>query len=168
MVKRPTIDDHFTGIHGYKFEYGYNALKTGNPDVSPRTHNARQVGGSPTMQQDIAEGVMSDVAETFVNLDTFANPQDGKVVMKDELFTLVQWANLDHTKRVFDLITRNLKPIFKGVILPYDVDTLYVVYYLKMNTVTYPSLKGCKVAFKIPVKGPGKNWMSLFFPGGKG
>ena len=151
------------GIKGYKFLYGYDSEKTGNPDESPKLVNTIQIGGSPTLAQDISKAVMPSVEDAFLVQDSLDNPQDGKTLMQDATFQLVQWANLDWTKLQFKKVARSLRKFFAQEPLPFNVKTLYIVYYFKANIRDYPVLTGSTISIAIPVKGSGPVTMDVSF-----
>jgi len=161
MATRPNKGTVVLGLNGYKFKYGYNPDKTGNPDIRPRVGNLKQLSGPDNIAEEIGKIAVPIIANELVIEDSFSDPQDGKSMLKPHMAALQQWLHLDWTQLQFKKISRNLKKYFVKAALPFDVDTLYVVYYLKMNTRDYPVFKGMTVSFAVPVKGPGRNWFEL-------
>jgi len=164
--RRPNKGDVVMGLNGYNFKYGYNPEKTGNPDTRPRVGNVTQRSGPTNAVEEMGKYAVPLIADKLVVADSFQNPQDGKSMMKPNMHAFIQWLNLDWTQLQFKKISRNLKKYFVTTQLPFDVDTLYVVYYLKMNTREYPEFIGTTVSFAVPVKGPGPNWFEMNVKGG--
>lgn len=161
MAIRPSKDTYVLGINGWKFKYGYDPAKTGDPDRRPCNAKLTQTKGPPDVVRKMGRVVLPMLADKVIVPDSFANPADGKTIMKPELYALLQWLYLDWVQLQFKRVSRMLKSHFVSIPLPYNVDTLYIVYYLKMNTRDYPVFKGTTISFAVPVKGPGPKWFSL-------
>ena len=156
-----TRDVVINPIIGWKIEYGFKGLSSMGPSTlisSPLS--------SERVRDAMAATVGDTLAPTLFNLDALQNPQDGKTLMSDSFGKIAAWTQLDYVQRILNASERRLRPYFRKMAIPSNVEAVFVTVIFRLNIKKYPVLKGARFTISIPVKGEAKKWMNFSLKGG--
>jgi|14BtaG_2_1085337.scaffolds.fasta_scaffold61186_2 hypothetical protein len=164
MARRPNRDDVLVPVPGYKIEYKYASTDpSSGPSNIEITNSPFVQGFSEQLGPDLGEALSAP----FINGDAFSPGNiNGKVPMKESLFDVVSFFQLNSIQRHTKQMIARLKPFFQTMEIPRTVDGVYVTFYFIFKEDRNPLTKGCVFSISLPVKGNGRPMWSLKVPDG--
>ena len=165
MARRPNRDDVLVPVPGYKIEYKYASTDPSSGPSNIEVQNAQDF--SEQLMGDAEGGLGGTVSHPFINGGAFSPGNiNGKVPMKDSLFDVVSFFQLNSVQRRTKKMITRLKPFFTTMVLPRTVEGVYVTFYFVFKESRNPLTKGCVFSISLPVKGNGNPMWSLKVPDG--